>query len=455
MKWKEGTYMEMTRGLEKQYTRKSLLAFAAPTIAVMLFVSIYTLVDGIFVARYVNATALSAINIFMPIYTVIFAIALMIGTGGSAIIAKKMGENNYQEARSNFTFIVLCGITIGILIMFLGLLCIHPLLELLGAGASSQLFDYTLAYAKILLAVSPLLVIQMMFENFFVTAGRPKLSLVITLIGGSTNIVLDYLFIVKMNMGVEGAALATAIGIVISAIIGIVYFSYFKGSGLYFVKPKVDGNVFLKTCINGSSEMVTNLSSSVVVLAFNLLMLHYIGVDGVAAITIMLYVMMFLTPIFMGYSVGIAPIISYKYGSQDVVQLRFIVKSSLRVIAICSVVIVGLSYLLGPFLIEVMVEKDSNVYQIAIEGFRIFCISFLFMGVNIFTSMLFTALSNGKISAIISFLRTLVFVLIGLLVLPLLFGVTGIWIALPIAEFLSVLVCMFFIKRYQNRYQFV
>ncbi|MDV2685615.1 MATE family efflux transporter [Alkalihalophilus lindianensis] len=446
--------MTISKGIEREHTMKSLLAYAAPTIGVMVFISVYTMIDGIFVARYVNATALSAVNIFLPVYSLIFAIALMLGTGGSAIIAKKMGENKYQEARSNFTFIVCFGTVIGLLIMIFGLLFIRPLLELIGAGANEQLFNYTFSYAKILLIVSPLIIIQMMFETFFVTAGRPHLSLVITLIGGSANIVLDYVFIVIMNMGIEGAAIATAIGIAIPALIGIVYFLAAKKNPLHFSRPKADWKVILSCCINGSSEMVTNLSLSVVTVAFNLLMLKYIGVEGVAAVTIMLYLMMFLTPVFMGYSVGIAPIISYNYGNKNEKQLKRIFKSSMLVISISSVAVFGLSLLLGPFMIQFMVEKGSGVYHIAMDGFPIFCISFLFMGLNIFTSMLFTALSNGKVSAFISFLRTLVFVLTGLLVLPLILGVNGIWVAIPLAELLSLIVCAIFLFRNRKMYNY-
>ncbi|MEN2768149.1 MATE family efflux transporter [Ornithinibacillus xuwenensis] len=447
--------MAVVRGIEKEYTLRSLLAYAAPTIGVMLFISIYTMVDGIFVARFINATALSAINIFMPIFTLIMAIALMLGTGGSAIIAKKMGENNYPEARSNFTFIVICGAIIGLIITILGLVFIRPLLELLGAGESHELFDYTFTYATILLAISPLLIIQMMFENYFVAAGKPNLSLVITLIGGGANIALDYVFIVVMEMGIAGAAIGTAIGIAIPAITGMIYFFSAKHNHLHFVRPKIDWKVFLKSCMNGSSEMVSNLSSSVVTFAFNLLMLHYIGVDGVAAVAIMLYVMMFLTPIFMGYSAGIAPIISFNYGSQNVIQLKRIFKYSILVILSSSIIMLGLSFLLGPLLIQFMVDKGSEVYHIAADGFQLFCVSFLFMGVNIFTSMLFTALSNGRISAAISFLRTLVFVLIGLLVLPVLIGVNGIWIAVPLAEFLSIVVCVIFLFRNRKVYHYI
>ncbi|MGM0900568.1 MAG: MATE family efflux transporter [Bacillota bacterium] len=446
--------MEFSKELEKEHTMKSLLAHAAPTISVMIFISFYTLVDGLFVARYVNSTALAAVNIFMPIYALIFAVALMLGTGGSAIIAKKMGENKYQEARSNFTFIVICGIVLGLFIMKIGLLFIQPLLELFGAGASTSLFDYTLAYAKIILWISPFLIIQAMFETLFVTAGKPKLSLIITIIGGSTNIFLDYLFIVVMNMGIEGAALATAIGMIIPAVLGIIYFFVAKKSLLYFTKFKVDWSILFRSCVNGSSEMVTNLSSSIITLAFNVLMLKFIGVEGVAAVTIMLYVMFFLTPFFMGYSVGIAPIISYNYGSQNIEQLKRILINSMVFIGVSSIVVFVFSLLLGPYIIQFMAGKGSDIYEIAKSGFWIFSISFLFMGLNIFSSMFFTALSNGKVSAMISLLRTLVFVLTALLTLPFIIGVNGIWIAVPLAEFLSIIVCTFFLLRNRKVYQY-
>ncbi|KXJ35397.1 MATE family efflux transporter [Bacillus spizizenii] len=434
---------------------KSLLTYASPTIGVMIFASIYTMVDGIFVGRYVGATALSAVNIFMPFYALIFAVALMLGTGGSAIIAKKMGEDKYPEARSNFTFIVLSGIVIGFLIMIFSLSFIGPLLKILGAGESDHLFNFTKTYATIMLACTPLVVIQAMLEPLFVTAGKPKLSLYITLIGGSTNIVLDYVFIVVMDMGIKGAAIATAIGVAIPAIVGIVYFFSAKKDQLQFTKPKIDWKVLQSSCVNGSSEMVTNLSTSVTTFAFNFLMLKYIGVEGVAAVTIMLYTMFFLTPIFMGYSFGIAPLISYNYGSKNINQLKRIFRISVFFIGATSIVVFGVSLLLGPSLIAFMGEKGSNVYNIAISGFGIFSVSFLFMGVNIFSSMLFTALSNGKVSAVISFLRTLVFVLIALLVLPLVMGVPGIWVAIPLAEFLSIIVSTFFIYRNRKVYHYL
>lgn len=448
--------MNDSKGIEKEkeHTMKSLLAYAAPTISVMIFISIYTMIDGIFVARYVNSTALAAVNIFMPVYALIFAIALMLGTGGSALIAKKMGENKYQEARSNFTFIVICGIVFGLFIMLVGSLFIRPLLELFGAGASPQLFGYTHTYARIIFWISPFLIVQTMLQTLFVTAGKPNLGLIITIIGGGINIVLDYLFIVVLNMGIEGAALATAIGMVVPAVLGIFYFFFATKSLLYFTKFKVEWNILLQSSINGSSEMVTNLSSSIVTFAFNVLMLKFIGVDGVAAVTILLYVMFVLTPFFMGYSVGIAPIISYNYGRQSINQLKSIFKNSMIFIGVSSILIFISSLLLGPYFIQFMTVKGSDVYEIAKNGFWIFSISFLFMGVNIFTSMLFTALSNGKISALISLLRTLVFVLVALFTLPFIFGVSGIWIAVPLAEFLSIIVCAFLLFRKRKDYQY-
>ncbi|UOE95289.1 MATE family efflux transporter [Alkalihalobacillus sp. LMS39] len=446
--------MEMSKGLGKEYSLQSLLAYAAPTIGLMVFMSIYTMIDGIFVARYVSATALSAINIFFPLYGLVMAIALMLGTGGSAIIARKMGEDNDEEARRNFTFIVSCGTAIGFVILVIGLLFITPILEILGAGATEELFNETYIYGKIMLMTSPLIILQMLFQLFFVTAGKPNLGLTVTFLGGVANIVLDYVFIVEMQMGIAGAAIATAIGIAIPALFGLVYFSLCKESSLYFVRPRFEGKVLLSSCINGSSEMVSNLASSVVTVAFNLLLLKYIGVDGVAAVTIMLYVMFILAAVFMGYSAGIAPIISYKFGRKDEVQLQKIFTSSLLIVSIGSIIVYVLALLFGPYFIQFMAAKGSDVYNIAVDGFIIFGVSFLFMGMNIFISMLFTALSNGKVSATISLLRTFVFVIVGLFVLPLIMGVNGIWLAVPVAEFLSILVCACFLFRQRKFYHY-
>ncbi|WP_205418598.1 MATE family efflux transporter [Paraliobacillus sediminis] len=447
--------MEMSKGLGKDFNLLSLLVYAIPTIVMMVFTAVYTMIDGIFLARFVNATALSAVNIFLPIYGLIFAIALMLGTGASAIIAKKMGENKYQEARENFTFIVICGIIVGFFIMILGLIFINPLLELLGANANKELLDLTYTYGVIMLLFSPLIILQMLFQNFFVTAGKPTIGLIITILGGVTNIVLDYVFIVPLQMGIAGAAIATGIGIFIPALFGAIYFLSKKERGLYFVKPKTDRKILLNSCLNGSSEMVSNGSFAIVTFAYNILMIKYLGVDGVAAVTIILYSMFMLESIFMGYAVGIAPIISYNFGSNDRTQLKRIFKNSIGIIVIGSLVIYGISVLLGPYVIQFLAAEGSNVYNIATDGFKIFSISFLFMGFNIFTSMLFTALSNGKVSAVISFVRTLVFVLIGLVVFPLMIGVNGIWLAVPIAEFLSLIVCGIFIIMYKKVYQYV
>ncbi|MFD2043737.1 MATE family efflux transporter [Ornithinibacillus salinisoli] len=447
--------MEMAREqIGKEYNFITLIKFATPTIIMLVFMSVYTIIDGIFLARFVGASALSAVNIFLPVYALIFAIGLMLATGGSAVLAKKMGESKSQQARENFTFIVICGSAIGIIIMIFGLVFIKPLLTMLGAGASEELFSYTHKYAMILLLVSPLIILQDLFLQFFITIGKPRIGLFLTILGGLTNIVLDYVFIVLLQMGTVGAAIGTGIGIAVPAIFGLAYFTFNKRNSLYFVTFKADRKVLLLTSLNGASEMVSNLSLAVVTFAFNILMIKHLGVDGVAAVTILLYAQYIIISIFAGYSMGVAPIISYNFGSKNNNQLKRIFKYSLLLIALVSIAVYGLSIIAGSSLIQFMAPQGGSVYRIAIDGFKIFSISFMFMGFNIFTSALFTAFSNGKISATVSLMRTLVFVLIGLLILPLMMGVDGIWLAVPFAEFLSLLVCIYFLMRYKKIYNY-
>ncbi|MGM0851378.1 MAG: MATE family efflux transporter [Bacillota bacterium] len=447
--------MEMSKEqIGKEYSFISLVKFATPTIVMMVFMSIYTIIDGIFLSRFAGATALSAANIFLPVYALIFAMGLMLATGGSAELAKMMGEDKFQQARENFSFIVVSGTVLGIMIMVIGLIFINPILTILGAGASEELFHYTHQYAVILLLFSPLIILQDLFLQFFITIGKPRVGLVLTILGGLTNIVLDYVFIAILQWGTAGAAIATGIGIAIPALVGIGYFSFNKRNSLYFVKFKADKNVLLLTSMNGSSEMVSNLSLSIVTLAFNILMITHLGVDGVAAVTILLYSQYIIMSIFMGYSMGIAPIISYNYGSGNNNQLRKIFKYSLLLIVSGSIFIYGLSLIGGSDLIRFMAPQEGAVYRIAVDGFKIFSIGFMMMGFNIFTSSLFTAFSNGKISAVISLMRTLVFVLTGLLVLPIMMGIEGIWLAVPFAEFLSLIVCVIFLFSYRKKYNY-
>lgn len=430
----------------------SLLKFVAPTVIMLIFMSLYQMVDGVFVSKYVGENALSALNIVYPVPSIMIAVSIMLATGGSAIIARNMGEGKEREAKENFSFIIAVGAVLGIGFSVLGLLFIKPLIYLL--GATPALYQYCYEYLWILIASAPLAVFQMLFQNFFVTAGKPQLGLSLTVLGGVSNIVLDYVFIKVCGLEVSGAALATAIGYAIPGLFGLFYFALNRKGTLYFVKPVFRSKVLLRCCANGSSEMVNNLAIAITTFLFNVLMLKYAGEAGVAAITIVLYAQFFMTSAFMGFSSGIAPIVSYKYGSRDISQLKKIFKISIYLIMAASVVIFTVAECWAEPLILVFTSAGSSVFEITKHGFAIFSFSFLFTGINIFASALFTAFSNGVVSAILSLLRTFVFLVASLLLLPLIWGVDGIWMAVPIAEALAFFIAIYYLVRYRKVYQY-
>ncbi len=438
--------------LSQDFNILTLLKFTAPTAIMLAFMSLYQMVDGAFVAKYVGEDALSALNIVYPVPSIFIAFSIMLSTGGSAIIAKNMGEGKLREAKENFSFIVLIGFMLGIGFLIFGILFMKPLLHILGAIPS--LYSYCYEYLLILILSAPLAVFQMLFQNFFVTAGKPHLGLTLTILGGVSNIVLDYVFIVVCHLGVSGAALATSIGYAIPALFGIFYFLLNRRGTLYLVKPVFRGKVLFYSCINGSSEMVNNLAVAITTFLFNLLMLNYAGESGVAAITIVLYAQFLMTSVFMGFSSGIAPVVSFNYGSQNTVQLQKVFKNSILTVSVASILVFLIAEFFSEPVIGIFVSSESEVFQITKHGFAIFSLSFLFTGINIFSSALFTALSNGKVSAILSFLRTFVFLVIFLLLLPLIWGVDGIWLAVPVAEILAFLVSIYYLVRMKNIYHY-
>lgn len=438
--------------LSQDFTIPTLLKFTAPTAVMLVFMSLYQMVDGAFVSRFVGENALSALNIVYPVPSIMIAFSIMLATGSSAIIAKNMGEGDMQTARENFSLAVAVGLVMGICFLVFGTVFLKPLIQIL--GATPVLYSYCWDYLLILMLSAPLSVFQMLFQNFFVTAGKPHLGLITTMIGGVSNIVLDYLFIKVYQMGVAGAALATAIGYAIPAIFGLCYFAVNRTGTLYFVKPVLRKQVLLHSCVNGSSEMVNNLAVAITTFLFNTLMLKYAGETGVAAITIVLYAQFLMTAVFMGFSSGIAPVVSYNYGSQNAKQLQKVFRNSMYVVGVISVIVFVLAEFCSEPVIQIFVKPDSEVFQITRHGFGIFSVSFLFTGVNIFASALFTALSNGKVSAILSFLRTFVFLVACLLVLPLFWSINGIWLAVPAAEILAFGVSVFYLVRLRNVYQY-
>ena len=438
--------------LGQEFHLVSLLKFVAPTVIMLVFMSLYQMVDGVFVSKFVGENALSALNIVYPIPSMIIAVSIMLATGGSAIIARNMGEGKEREAKENFTFLVLVGAVLGAGFLIFGVLFIKPLIDLL--GATSVLYDYCYDYLLILILSAPLAVFQMMFQSFFVTAGKPHLGLSLTILGGLANIVLDYVFIRMFHWGVSGAALATAIGYAIPGLFGLCYFAWERKGTLYFVKPVFRLNVLLHCCANGSSEMVNNLAIAITTFLFNILMLKYAGETGVAAITIVLYAQFLMTSGFMGFSTGIAPIVSYNYGSQNIGQLKRIFRISMYLVSAVSVITFIIAEFCSEGLIMVFTSSGSEVFELTKQGFRIFSVSFLFTGINIFASALFTAFSNGKISAVLSFLRTFFFLVICLLGLPLIFAVDGIWLAVPIAEALAFFISIYYLVKYKKVYHY-
>ena len=416
---------------DQKWSAASLLRFAFPTIVMMVFMGLYTIVDTIFVARFVSTDALSAINIVCPVINLTVGLGTMIAAGGSAVVSRKMGAGLEQEAKEDFTLLVLAAAGIGAAILICGTLWLNPIL--LALGASERLLPYCRDYLGLLLLFLPANVIQTVYANLFVTAGKPGLGFGLSVLAGLANILLDYVFIVLGSMEIRGAALGTGLGYLIPAAAGTVFFFRNRGA-LFFVKPRWKGALLTESCLNGSSEMVGQLAAALTTFLFNLTMMERLGEDGVAAVTIMIYSQFLLNTLFIGFSMGVAPVIGFHYGSGNRKQQRKILSICIRFLAAASLLIFALFISGGPLVVRMFTPDASRVYEIAAAGFPVFSVSFLFCGFNIFISALFTALSNGKISAVLSFLRTFGLLCGGILLLPRLFGITGVWMAVPMAE---------------------
>ncbi|MDI9218770.1 MATE family efflux transporter [Clostridium tertium] len=439
----------MNNSLGKEVTFLSLIKFTLPTIIMMVFFSLYTIIDGIFVSRYIGSNALSAINIVYPVICILIGISVMMATGGSAIVAKFMGEAKDKEARESFTLITITSIIFGLIIAIFSLIFIKQIIYLL--GSTDSLYENSHTYLFTMLLFTPVIILKMLFDYFLITAGNPNLGLLSAIIGGITNIILDYVLIVPLNMGIVGAALATCIGYLLPSIIGIVYF-FNKKNILHFVKPKFNFKTILYSCSNGSSEMVTQISSAVTTFLYNIIMLKLLGENGVASITIVLYTQFLLVSALIGFTSGVSPRISYNFGSKDKKQLTKIIKYSYIFIMLFSIFTFIISKYLSPSLVSIFAGKGNEIYDITLNGFNLFQISFLLCGVNIFTSGMFTAFSNGKISALLSLLRTFVFLSTGIIFLPSLIGVDGVWLAVPLAETLTLVFSLFYVYKHKNTY---
>lgn len=433
----------------KPVTLKNILKFAVPTIAMTVFMSFYTMVDGLFVSNLIGTGALSAINLTAPLIQLVTAISTMLATGGSAVIMKKMGEQKTEEAKEDFTFLILVNVLVGFIMCGLGYLLMNRIFA--GMNLSADVEGYCVEYlSRYLLFTVPILLMNN-FTLYMIASEKATLSLVCSVSGGVLNMVLDFVFIAGLGMGIGGAAVATGLGYSVTAVVGLVVFSR-KKSLLHFKKPVMRFHVLAGAAANGCSEMATALVTGIITMMFNWTMLRYVGEDGVAAVTIIMYVLMFASSLYTGYSYGVAPMLSYYYGEQNHEKLKKLVAVSLKVIAVISVMTVVMSFALTKPLVSVFARPDNPVYGLAVTGNRICTIALFFIGFNIFASGMFTALSNGVVSAVLAFSRSFVFMLVTMLVLPLILGVNGIWLATPAAELMALLLSAGMFLKYRKRY---
>lgn len=443
----------MSQSISQKFTPISLLKFALPSMVMMMFMSCYTIVDGIFISRYLGSEALSAANIVYPVFNLLLAVGIMFATGGSAVVSKKLGEGKKEEAMEDFSFLTAVGVALSVLLMIATLL-FHNQISLF-LGSSERILDYCNAYLMIYLVLfAPACMLQSLYQSFFVTAGKPRLGLVLTVIAGLANAFFDYFFLAVCGMEIEGAAIATGIGQMIPAVVGTVYFFFFKGE-LHFVPFHFHGATLKQSCFNGSSEMVSNLANAIITYLFNIILMRIAGENGVAAITIILYAQFLFNSLYLGFSIGVAPVIGFQYGAKNRDQLKSLYKICNCFVIASSVVIAFFSWLLSDGIASIFVPDRGETYVMASEGLRIFALSFLFSGFNIFSSSLFTALSDGKTSAIISFGRTCVFIILSLMILPNILGLTGVWLAIPVAEFLAVFVSVYYQWTKRKKYGYL
>ena len=438
--------------LSDHFCYKRLIRFTVPSILMMIVTSIYGVVDGFFISNFVGKTPFAAVNFIMPFLMVVGALGFMFGTGGSALIAKTMGEGDDEKAQKIFSLITYATIISGVLISVLSILFLRPIASFLGAKGS--MLDNCVTYGRIILLALPFLMVQYAFSSLVVTAEKPKLGLFLTIIAGVINFIGDALFMVVLKWGVTGAALATAIGQIAGGIIPLIYFARKNPSRLRLVKPEWDSKALFRSCTNGSSELMSNISMSIVGMLYNAQLLTYAGENGVAAYGTIMYVNFIFLSIFIGYSVGVAPVISYHFGAGNQSELKGLLKKSLVLTIAASAVMFVIAEVLATPLSKIYVGYDAQLLEMTVHAFGIYAFSFLFAGIAIFGSAFFTALNDGLTSALISFLRTMVFQIAAVMLLPLVWELDGIWMSIIFAECMAVVVTLIFLAAKRKKYNY-
>ena len=439
--------------LSDHFSYQKLLRFCFPPMMMVLFGSVYGVVDGLFVSNFVGKSSFTAINLVMPVNFILGGLGFMAGAGGSALVGKTLGEGKKELANRYFSMIAEFILMVGVVCAIVVAALMKPISLFLGAG--EETLKDCVVYGTILLLFNPTFILQMMFQNFLTTAEKPKLGLYVTIGSGLTNMILDALFIAGFHWGVAGAALATGMSQTVGCVVPFLYFMEPNDSLLQLVKTRIDWSAILKTCYNGLSELLSNVSSSVVSIAYNFQLLKFAGEDGVAAYGVLMYIFYFFISIFLGYAVGVAPIVSFHYGARNRMELKSVLRKSTVLMMVEGMAVMVLSQFLAVPLSKIFVGYDQNLLAMTVHGMRLFVFAFIFVGFNIFSSSFFTALNNGKISAILAFLRTFVFQLIPIQILPYLMGLDGIWITVTISEIASFVVAVYFILKKRQKYGYL
>lgn len=440
--------------LSDHFNYRKLIKFTLPSIAMMIFTSIYSVVDGFFVSNFAGKTPFAAVNLIMPVLMIMGTVGFMFGTGGTALVAKTYGEGEKEKANRYFSLFVYVATSIGVVLAILGLIFIRPIAVLLGAGGS--LLDNCVLYARIVLLALPFFILQLMFQSFLVAEEKPHMGLAVTVLAGLTNIALDALLVILLPKAYKlaGAAIATAMAQFVGGMVPLVFFIRNKNGILCLGKTKFDASALFKACTNGSSEFMSNISMSIVAILYNLQLMKYAGENGVAAYGVMMYVSMIFSAAFVGYSIGTTPVISYHDGAQNRDELKGLLRKSLVLVGSFGLAMILSAEFLASPLSKVFVGYDAELFDLTVSGMRIFALSFGFMGFGIFASGFFTALNDGLTSALISFLRTLVFQSGAIMLLPMLWGIDGVWISVVVAEFMSLVLGGFFLIVKRKTYHY-
>ena len=448
--WISGYTDERSACMDKHFSIKDLLVFTGPSIATLIFTSIYDIVDGFFVSNFVGSTSFASVNFIMPFIMILGSVGFMVGTGGSALVSKVRGEGDGERANRYFSLMIAFLAMAGIVLAVVGFFLMEPIARAL--GASDDMVGICVLYGRISMISLPAFMLQCAFQAFFPAAGKPRLGFRFTLVAGCTNIVLDALFVGLFGWGVPGAAAATVITEFIGGVGPLVYFARENSSCLRLCRPGGGARVIGKTCVNGSSEMMTNIALSLVAMLYNWQLMRYLGEDGVAAYGVISYVFLIFGAVLIGYSMGSAPLMSFQFGAQNHVEMRSLFKNSLKIMAVANVAMFAAAELAAPLVAGIFVSYDESLMELTMHAFRLFALAFLLMGFSIYGSALFTSLNNGLVSAVISFLRTLVFECASVVFLPLLLGVDGIWLSGVVAEVISCALTVLCIRHFAPRY---